>query len=357
MAPVRAGFTATLAMDGMTRANKTLRAYVRRYTRFLRHLAACSAVIVTPLSGLAFAADYPSKAITIVVPFPAGAGVDLTARLLAEQLAIRLGRPTVVENRPGASGLVGAAAVARAAPDGYTLLMTPNTLFIAPYVMPAGEKPPVDVINDFESVVMPSQTTMVMVANPGLGVTDAKQLADLARKEPGKITYGSSGNGSVLQIAGELFNQSAHVDIRHVPFRGIIPAIANVLGGYVNVTFSGIGPVRGYLQSNTLVALATVEDKRSAAMPELPTAIEQGFPDVAVDGWYALLAPKGTPREIVDRLNHEVNTVLDVPEIRERIVLIGDLALGGTPEEAKKRIMHDYDRYGAIVSRLKITSD
>jgi tripartite-type tricarboxylate transporter receptor subunit TctC len=334
-----------------------LKIHSSNHVRFLRHLAVCFTVAVVPLAESAFAADYPNRAVTIVVPFPAGAGVDLTARLLAEQLAIKFARPVVVENRPGASGLVGAAAVARATPDGYTLLMTPNTLFIAPHVMPAGEKPPVDVINDLEPVVMPSQTTMVMVANPTLGVTDAKQLADLARKEPGQITYGSSGNGSVLQIAGELFNQSAHVDIRHVPYRGIIPAIENVLGGYVNVTFSGIGPVRGYLQSNTLVALATVEEKRSAAIPELPTAIEQGFPDVAVDGWYVLLAPKGTPQEIVDRLNHEVNTVLDMPEIRERIVVIGDLTLGGTPEEAKKRILRDYDRYGAIVSRLKITSD
>jgi len=196
-----------------------------------------------------------------------------------------------------------------------------------------------------------------MVANPGLGVTDAKQLANLARKEPGKLTYGSSGNGSVLQIAGELFNQAAHVEIRHIPYRGIIPAIDNVLGGYVNVTFSGIGAVKGHIDSGSLIALATVEGKRSAAVPQLPTAIEQGFPDVAVDGWYALLAPKGTPEEIVNRLNKEVNATIEMPEVRERLVAVGDLVLGGTPEDAEKRMKQDYDRYGAIVSRLGITSD
>ncbi len=321
------------------------------------NLAICFAVAAALLSGRAFAADYPSRTVTIVVPFPAGAGVDVTARLLAERLSTQLGQSVVVENRPGASGLVGAATVARAAPDGLTLLMTPNTLFIAPHVMPAGTKPPIDVINDFAPVAMPSQTTMVMVANPGLGVTDAKQLADLARKEPGKLTYGSSGNGSVLQIAGELFNQAAHVEIRHIPYRGIIPAIDNVLGGYVNVTYSGIGAVKGHIQAGALVALATVEDKRSAAVPQLPTAIEQGFPDVAVDGWYALLAPKGTPQEIVNRLNKEVNAAIETPDVRERLVTVGDLVLGGTPEDAGKRMKQDYDRYGAIVSRLKITSD
>jgi tripartite-type tricarboxylate transporter receptor subunit TctC len=320
-------------------------------------LTICFAATVALLSGSAFATDYPNRTVTVVVPFPAGAGVDVTARLLAERLSTQLGQSVVVENRPGASGLVGAATVARAAPDGLTLLMTPNTLFIAPHVMPAGTKPPIDVINDFTPVIMPSQTTMVMVANPGLGVTDAKQLADLARKEPGKLTYGSSGNGSVLQIAGELFNQAAHVEIRHIPYRGIIPAIDNVLGGYVNVTYSGIGAVKGHIQSGTLVALATVEDKRSPAVPQLPTAIEQGFPDVAVDGWYALLAPRGTPEEIVNRLNREVNAAIEMPEVRERLVAVGDLVLGGTPVDAGKRMKQDYDRYGEIVIRLKITSD
>ena len=321
------------------------------------NLALGLALAAALLSGSAFAGDYPDRPITLVVPFPAGAGVDVTARLVADRLSARLGQSVIVENRPGASGMVGAATVARAAPDGLTLLMTPNTLFIAPHVMPAGTKAPVDVVNDFAPVIMPSQTTMVMVANPALGVTDAKQLAELARKEPGTLTYGSSGNGSVLQIAGELFNQAAHIEIRHIPYRGIIPAIDNVLGGYVDVTFSGAGAVKGHIQSGGLVALAVVEEKRSPAMPQLATAIEQGFPDVAVDGWYAVLAPKGTPADIVGRLNKEINAVLAMPDIRERILSFGDIVLGGAPEDTEKRIRHDYDRYGAIVSQLKITSD
>lgn len=330
---------------------------MQRKMRILTTLSVwVAAAVLMPWSAVS-AADFPTRTVTIVVPFPAGAGVDVTARLLAERLSARLGQPVVVENRPGASGMVGATAVARAAPDGHTLLMTPNTLFIAPHVMPAGTKPPIDVIADLTPVVMPSQTTMVMVANPGLGVKDAKQLAELARKEPGKITYGSSGNGSVLQIAGELFNRAAHVDIQHIPHRGIVPAINNVLAGHVKVTFSGLGAVRGHIQSGTLVALAVVEDKRSAAMPDLPTAIEQGFPNVVVDGWYAVLTSKGTPADIVDQLNREVNAVIAMPDFRERIEKIGDLVLGGSPSDVAARIKHDYDRYGQIVSQLKITSD
>ena len=287
------------------------------------NLALGLALATALLSGSAFGGDYPDRPVHHGrAAFPAGAGVDgLTARLVADRLSARLDQSVIVENRPGASGMVGAATVARAAPDGLTLLMTPNTLFIAPHVMPAGTKAPVDVVNDFAPVIMPSQTTMVMVANPALGVTDAKQLAELARKEPGTLTYGSSGNGSVLQIAGELFNQAAHIEIRHIPYRGIIPAIDNVLGGYVNVTFSGAGAVKGHIQSGGLVALAVVEEKRSPAMPQLATAIEQGFPDVAVDGWYAVLAPKGTPADIVGRLNKEINAAsIAMPDIRERIL-------------------------------------
>lgn len=330
---------------------------MQRKSQVLTKLSFCVAAALLMPWAAASALDYPTKAVTIIVPFPAGAGPDVVARLVAERLATRLGQPFVVENRPGASGLVGATAVARAAPDGHTLLVTPNTLFIAPHVMPSGTKPPIDVVADLTPVVALSQTTMVLVANPALGVKDAKQLADLARKEPGKITYASSGNGSVLQIAGELFNQAAQVNIQHVPYRGIAPAITDVLAGHVKITFSGYGPVRDHIQSGTLIALAVVEAKRSTVIPNLSTAIEQGFADVAVDGWYAMLAPKGLPTEIVDRLNKEVNATIALPDVRERIEKLGDLPLGGSQEVAAARVKHDYDRYGQIVSRLKITSD
>ena len=315
-------------------------------------------VAAVAIGGSLTAADaYPTKPIVVVVPFPAGAGPDVLARMLGERLSARLGQPVVIENRPGASGYVGAAAVTRAAPDGHTLLMTPNTLFIAPHLAPKATTAQVHVVKDFAPVIMPSQTAMVMVANPSLGVKNAKELAALVKKQPG-LAFASSGNGSVLHIAGELFKRSAGVDMLHVPYRGIAPAIADVIGGHVKVTYAGLGPIASYLNAGTLTALATVEERRSPALPDVPTAIEQGFPAVAVEGWYALMAPKDTPAEVVARLNSEINAILAMPEVGERIKNSGEIVLGGTPEALAKRMQSDYERYGAaIVKELSISAD
>lgn len=308
------------------------------------------------LAASAAAQTFPSRQITIVVPFPAGAGPDVVARLLAERMASTTKEAVVVENRPGASGLVGATAVARAAPDGHTLLLTPNTLFIAPHVTAPGAKPAVDVIGDFVPVIMPSQTTMLMVANPKLGVKNARAFADLAREKNG-LSYASSGNGSVLHIAGELFRDASKTNLVHVPYRGIAPAVNDVIAGHVAVTFAGLGPVREQIRSGTLVALAVVEQNRSASFPDVPTATEQGFADVAVDGWYAMLAPKGVPQAIIDRLNKDVNAILQMPDIRDRIEQSGEVVLGGSPEALAKRMRHDFERYGQIVRKLNITGE
>lgn len=321
----------------------------RRYSACAALGALCAAAAI----GLAApAAAYPTKPITIVVPFPAGAGPDVMARMIGDRLSTNLKETVTIENRPGASGMVGASAVVRAPADGHTLLMTPNTLFIAPHLMPGGAKPPVDVIADFTPVIMPSQTTMLMVANPGLGVKTAKEFAELAKKKP--MNYASSGNGSVLHIAGELFANAAGVSMTHVPYRGIAPAITDVIAGHVQVTFSGLAPVRDHIRKGTLVALATVEPQRSASVSDIPTAIEQGFKGVAVDGWYALLAPRGTPPAVVEKLNKEINAILAMPDIRQRIEQTGEVVLGGPPEALAKRMKGDFDRYGEIVKRLNI---
>jgi tripartite-type tricarboxylate transporter receptor subunit TctC len=322
----------------------------------LQRILAVLVAVVAIGRALTAAEAYPTKPVVIVVPFPAGAGPDVLARMLGERLSARLGQPVVVENRPGASGYVGAAAVARAAPDGHTLLMTPNTLFIAPHLAPKATTVQVHVVNDFAPVIMPSQTAMVMVANPSLGVKNAKEFAALVKKQPG-MAFASSGNGSVLHIAGELFKRSAGLDMLHVPYRGIAPAIADVIGGHVKVTYAGLGPIASYLNAGTLIPLATVEERRSSALPDVPTAIEQGFPGVAVEGWYALLAPKETPAAVVQRLNSEINAILAAPEVRERIKSSGEIVLGGTSAALAKRMQGDYERYGAIVKELNISAD
>jgi len=308
------------------------------------------------LSSAALAQSFPSKQVTIVVPFPAGAGPDVVARLIGEQLSPRIKQPVIIENRPGASGMVGASAVVKSAADGHTLLLTPNTLYIAPHVMAKGAKPPVNVLTDLVPVIMPSQTAMVMVANPKLGVKTAKEFADLLKKKPG-LSYASSGGGSVLHIAGELFAAAAGANMTHVPYRGIAPAINDVVAGHIQVTFSGIGPVRGHLSKGTLVALALVEAKRSAALPDLPTAIEQGLADVAVDGWYSILATRGTPAAAIQELNTHINAILASPGTKARIEKMGEIVLGGTPEAAGARIKADYERYGALVRKFNIKAE
>jgi tripartite-type tricarboxylate transporter receptor subunit TctC len=161
----------------------------------------------------------------------------------------------------------------------------------------------------------------------------------------------------VLHIAGELFRVSAGINLTHVPYRGIAPAVTDVIAGHVQVTFAGLAPVRQHIASGALVALATVEAQRSSAMPDLPTAIEQGFKDVAVDGWYALLAPRGTPQSVIDKLNKDINALLVTPDLKQRIEQTGEVILGGGPEALAKRMKSDFDRYGAIVQRLKITAE
>ena len=321
--------------------------------RFCAVLAFGAAFVAVGAHGPA--AAYPTKPITIIVPFPAGAGPDVMARLIAERLGPALKETIIVENRPGASGMVGATAVARAPADGHTLLLTPNTLFIAPHLTPGGAKPAVDVIGDFAPVIMPSQTTMLMVANPKLGVKTAKEFADLAKSK--SLNYASSGNGSVLHLAGALFANAAGIDLTHVPYRGIAPAITDVIAGHVQVTFSGLAPVRQHIESGRLTALAVVEPQRSPALPNLPTAIEQGFKDVAVEGWYAVLAPKGTPQAVIEKLNTQINAVLANPDTRQKIEQTGEVVLGGTPDVLAKRVKSDFDRYGEIVRRLKITAE
>lgn len=211
-------------------------------------LAACL------LSGAAIAQSFPSKTISIVVPFPPGGGPDLLARVLAERLAPKLGQAVVVENKPGAGGLLGASGVAKAAADGHTLLLSPNTLVISPHVLPKGAGAGLDVQRDLVPVIAPVSTPMVLVANPALGVNNLAQLIALAKKQPG-LPYASTGNGSPMHFAGEMFKKSAGVDLLHVPYRGTGPALTAVLGGEVKLLYIGLGGAAAHIKAGKLVPL------------------------------------------------------------------------------------------------------
>ncbi|MEO7937597.1 MAG: tripartite tricarboxylate transporter substrate binding protein [Burkholderiaceae bacterium] len=313
-------------------------------------LAACL------LSGAAIAQSFPSKTVTIVVPFPPGGGPDLLARVLAEKLAPKLGQAVVVDNKPGAGGLLGASGVAKAAADGHTLLLSPNTLVISPHVLPKGAGAGLDVQKDLVPVIAPVSTPMVLVANPTLGVSNLAQLIALAKKQPG-LPYASTGNGSPMHFAGEMFKKSAGVDLLHVPYRGTGPALTAVLGGEVKLLYIGLGGAAAHIKAGKLIPLAVTEKARAQMFPQLLTAAEQGVKDVEVNAWFGLFAPAGTPASVVTRLNKEVNDALQLADVREKLLQAGLEVIGGSPQVLAGFIKEDDQRYSTIARDLGIKAD
>ncbi len=301
-------------------------------------------------------AAFPSRNITLVVPFPPGGGPDLAARAVGERLTTRLGKPVIVENRPGAGALIGAGFVAKAAADGHTLLFTPNTVVISPHVLPAGAGGGVTVARDLVPVIAPATTPLVLVAHPSLGASRLQDALDAARKSPG-LPYGSAGNGSPMHFAGEMMKRAAKVDLLHVPYKGVAPSINAALGGEVKLLFVGLGGAVPHIKSGKLVPLAVTEAKRSDLLPDVPTATEQGVPGVEVNAWYGVFAPLSTPQAIVDQLNAEINAVIAMPDVRSRLSTAGVEPLGGPAAVLAGFVKADNERYGTLARELKISAD
>jgi len=301
-------------------------------------------------------AQYPSRTVTIVVTVPPGSSTDIVARLLADRLPDRLGQRFVVENRPGASGLIAAGAVARAAPDGHTLAVAPSTLYIAPHVLPKGAGGGVDVVKDLVPVIRTASSPMVLIVNPQLGVKSVAELVAHAKAAPG-LAYATSGNGSPMHIAGELFARASGVTLTHIPYKGVMPAVQDTMSGQVKVSFSALGGIVQFISAGRIVPLAVIGE-RTTLLPNVPTLRAAGVAGVDVNPpWFPLLAPAGTPAEIVARLNAEANAVLGLPEVRERLAAVGVEAHGGTPQEAARYAREDYERFGRIVAEFGIKGE
>jgi tripartite-type tricarboxylate transporter receptor subunit TctC len=275
--------------------------------------------------------------------------------VIAEKLAPRLGQPVVVENRPGAGALLGASFVAKAAPDGHTLLLTPNTMAISPHVLAPGAGGGVDVNRDLLPVIAPATTPLVLVASPSLGVSNLKGLLEQARK--GGLAYGSPGNGSPMHFAGEMFKRSAAVDLLHVPYRGVAPSLNAALAGEVKLLYTGVGGALQHIKAGKLVPLALTEKARSALLPDVPTATEQGVANVEVNAWYGVFAPAATPAAVVQRINQEINAVIRLPDVRERFLGAGIEPLGGTAGVLADFMKADTQRYGQLARELGIKAD
>ncbi|MDB5892564.1 MAG: Twin-arginine translocation pathway signal [Rhodoferax sp.] len=321
-----------------------------------RHaFALATAGLALCAAGHAVAQAYPSKPITIVVAYPAGGDTDAMARLYAEKLSTRLGQPVLVDNRPGASGTIGAAFVAKAPADGYTLLMAPSTFAIAQLVLKTGAGSAYDETTSFTPIVMTSVQPLFIATNAGIGAKDVKGLVALAKAKP--LSYASPGSGSPMHILGEMFNKSAGVQINHVPYRGVAPAINDVLGGHVPLTFVTYGPVAPYLAGGKLNLLAVADPQRSPLAPNVPTLAELGFKDVDVGAWQGIFGPKGLPADVAKTLNTQFNDILKMPDVVAKMAIFGALPAGGEPARLAKTNADDHARFGKIIKDLGIQAD
>ena len=314
---------------------------------------------VVTLVGLAFAAGvsaqgYPAKPIRLVAPSTPGDAPDVIARLVADKLSVALGQQVVVENRPGAGGVVGSEAVAKSAPDGYTLIMGnagSHGINAAVY-----SKLPYDIQRDFAPVSQVAVAPNVMVINPGIPANSVAEFIAYAKSQPGKLSYASGGNGSSAHMSMELFKSMAGVDVQHVPYKGSSPALTDLIGGQVAVFIGNMPPTVPHIKAGKLRALAVTTKGRSALMPELPT-IADTLPGYETVAWFGVLAPAGTPPEVVNRLSAEIGKIARSPEMREKLTAMGAEPVGGTPEEFKAVIDRDIAKWKPLAQKVGIKVD
>ncbi|HSC23056.1 MAG TPA: tripartite tricarboxylate transporter substrate binding protein [Casimicrobiaceae bacterium] len=303
--------------------------------------------LIVGATGGVMAADYPTKPIRLVVPFPPGGTTDILARAVAQKLSEAWNEQVVVDNRPGAGGNIGADLVAKAAPDGYTLVMgTVGTHAINPNLY---AKMPYDHVKDFAPVILVAGVPNVLVVNPSLPVHSVKELIDYAKANPGKLNFASSGNGTSIHLSGELFKTMAGVQMTHVPYKGSAPALSDLMGGQVQLMFDNLPSSLGLIKAGKLRALAVTSASRAAALPDVPTIAESGLPGFEASSWFGILAPAGTPHEVVAKLNGAVAAWLATPEAKEKLLAQGAIAAGGTPEAFAKHIDSETAKWAKVV--------
>jgi tripartite-type tricarboxylate transporter receptor subunit TctC len=314
-------------------------------------LAACLAALATT----AAAQSYPSKPIKIIVPFAPGGNVDVTARIIAPALQEILGQPVIVENKPGAAGTIGADLVVRSPADGYTLLMGSNSTFsVAPSLNP---KNPYNPVKDFAPVASIAATPFLLVVNPNAPMKNVNELVARAKADPGKLTMASAGTGSSNHLVGELFQDMAKVKFTHVPYKGSNPAISDVMGGQVDMHFDQVTSAGNHVQGGKLRALFVTSKERHPMLPDVPTAAEAGFPSFGPINVTGLIAPAGTPREIVAALNAATNKALAQAAIKEKYAGVGAVTTGGTPEAFTAYIAEDLARWTKVVKDANVKVD
>jgi len=311
--------------------------------------------LVASSAAFAQAQPYPAKPIRFVVPYPAGGPLDTVARLLGQQVAQSTKQPVIVDNKPGAGGNIGADAVAKAPPDGYTILMgAVATHAINPTLYASI---PYDPIRDFAPVTQVASTPNVLVVHPSIPASSVKELIAYAKANPGKLNFGSGSTGSAGHLAGELFKTMAGIDMTHVPYKGAAPAMQDLIGGQIQLMFDNLASSLAQVRAGKVRALAVTTSKRSALAPELPTIAESGLPGFDINTWFGIFVPAATPREIVERLHAEFTRALAAPDARERMLNLGAEPVGSTPEAFAAYIRGETAKYARVIKASGARAD
>lgn len=315
--------------------------------RSLHRRALLAGIAALATLGITAHADtYPSKPVRLMVPFPPGGPTDVLARIVAPRLAERLGQAVVVDNKPGASGMVGADMVAKAAPDGYTLLVNASIHVINPSLYP---KQPYDAIADFAPISNLADVPLVLAVNPKLPVRTVKELVALGKSAKDPLAFASAGNGASQHLAGEAFKVAAGIDMLHVPYKGSAPALTDLIGGQVQLMFDSMPSAMPFVKSGAVRAVAVTTTKRSSALPDVPTVAESGYPGFSISTWYGMWAPAGTPPAIVQRVATEVAAIVRQPEVRAQLEKLGAEPVGNSPVEFAGFTRSELSKWAGIV--------
>ena len=307
-----------------------------------------AALLVSMLWAAAAAAQpFPNRPVRLIVPYPAGGSTDILARIAAKELGERLRQPFVIENKAGASGAIGSLEVARAAPDGYTLLMataSSHGINSAVYA-----QLPYDAVKDFAALTMVASTPNIIVVNPGLPVKNLQELIALARAEPGKLNFGSTSLGGSPYMSAQLLKMMARIDIAHVPYKGAAPMLSDLIGGQIQIGFDNLPSTINFVRAGKLRAIAVTTAHRWPGAPEIATVAESGVPGYEVAGWFGLLAPAGTPKDIVDLIQQAMAAAVDKPEVRKQMLDLGAQPIANRPEEFAAQIRREVDKWQRVV--------
>lgn len=318
-------------------------------------LFSCIATAAASIASAQSLDNYPTRPVTIVVPFPPGGGTDVGARLVAQKLSLKWGQPVIVENRGGAAGRLGADVVAKAKPDGYTLLVgNVGTQSVNPALY---KKMPYDADKAFAPIGMIAELPLVMLVTPALPWQNIKDVVEAAKKEPGKITFASSGAGGAPHLAGEIFQQASGTKMLHIEYKGGGPAALDLMAGHVNIYFGTVLESVGHVKAGKLKGLGVTSANRSPALPELPTIAESGYAGFDTGSWIGLLAPAGTPVAIINKVSADLREVLTLPDTKNTLITQGATPWPMTPEQFAARIKSDRQRYGKIIEENNLSAD